>query len=352
MTFQEYSLHSRNLIEENLKSFLHTQHEEEIPQILQRQDVIGSLEEFVFKGKLIRGTLFFLTIELLGGKISKEHIDIACAIELIHSSLLIQDDIIDNDRVRRGGKTIFAVYEEKGKDIKAFDSRHYGISIAILVADVATYLAMELISNFKDRSVGSLLKYFSREIKIVALAEGIDSELGQTLQEATKDEIYAVYKYKTARYTFSLPFVMGCIVMQAGENIKKEFEELGECVGTIFQIKDDMLGLLGDEAIIGKPVGSDVRENKKTLIRSLLYEKTDNIEKELLDSSFGNVDLTDKQLNSIKDLVAKHQIVSELDKDIDKIMEKAWVIFEEVDGIKEYKNILKSLLEFNLQRKA
>lgn len=351
MTFQEYSVSSRNLIEENLKQFLQIQ-KEEIPLPLQKQGIVNSLEEFVLKGKLIRGTLFLLTVELLGQKITEDHIHIACAIELIHSSLLIQDDIIDNDYIRRGGKTMFAFYEEKGKSLGATEAKHYGISIAMMVADVSFYLAMELISKNESKSVGKIISYLSQEIKTVALAEGIDSEFGQTPEEATIDEIYSVYKYKTARYTFSLPFILACIVSQKDESIKKEFEELGEHIGTIFQIKDDLIGILGDEDVIGKPVGSDIRENKKTLIRALLYEKVVDSERKILIEAFGNRDLAVDQLNSIRDLIFKYRIVESLDKEIENIMVNAWRIFNNMEGEKHHKEILKNLLEFNLRRTA
>ena len=350
MTFQVYSQAKRSLIEDSLRSFLHSQKEEVIPNALKKQEIIESLEEFVFKGKLIRGTLFLLTIELLGGEISKEHIDIACAIELVHSALLIQDDIIDNDLVRRGGKTIYAVYEAKGRERKAINPKHFGISIAILVADVAMYLAMELISNFSGSQISKLLKYFSHEIKIVALAEGIDSEFGQTPEEATREAIQTVYTFKTARYTFSMPFAMACIVMQVDEPRKKEFEKLGELVGTIFQIKDDTIGLMGEESVIGKPIGSDVRENKKTLIRYLLLKKVNPSEKEIISKYFGDENLTVEQLEYIKELIKKYQIIEELNRTIEATMEQAWTIFTNIEGEESFKDTLKSLLEFNLRR--
>ena len=76
MIFQEYALESRKLIENHLKQILHAQREL-LPQSLQKQKIIESLEEFVFKGKLIRGTLYLLTIEMFGGSITKKHLDIA-----------------------------------------------------------------------------------------------------------------------------------------------------------------------------------------------------------------------------------------------------------------------------------
>ena len=265
---------------------------------------------------------------------------------------MIQDDIIDNDYMRRGGKTIFASYEDKGKSLGATEAKHYGISIAMMVADVSFYLAMELISGVESQSVGKLIAYLSKEIKTVALAEGIDSEFGQTPEEAAIDEIYSVYKYKTARYTFSLPFVLACIISEKQESIKNEFEELGEYIGTIFQMKDDVIGILGDENVIGKPVGSDIRENKKTLIRSLLYEKVDSDERKMLNEAFGNADLTMLQMSSIRNLISKYKIVELLDQDIENIMVNVWRIFNNLEGEKNQKEILKNLLEFNLRRSA
>lgn len=351
MIFQEYASESRKLIENHLKQILQTQ-KELLPQSLQKQKIIESLEDFVFKGKLIRGTLYLLTIEMFGGPVTKKHLDIACAIELVHSSLLIQDDIIDNDYIRRGGKTIFAVYEEKGHEVEAIDAKHFGLSIALLVADVSFYLAMELISNYDSDVVGKMMKYFSQEITKVALAEGIDSEFGQTKVEATKDEIIDIYTYKTARYTFSLPLVLACLALKKDDKTLKEIDTLGEYVGTIFQIKDDLIGLMGDEKEIGKPVGSDVRENKKTLVRFLLFEKVDDDEKNTIKRLFGNEKFTREDLEYIKDLVSKYKIIDILDSDMKVIMDKAWIIFNNLNANNDKKEILKNLFLFNLNRTA
>lgn len=351
MTFKDYSINSRRLIEENLINFLNDTKKEEIPDTFKKQEVITTLTEFVTKGKLIRGTLFLLSLEMLDIEISKEHIDIACAIELVHSALLIQDDVIDNDKTRRGGKTVFATYEQRGEEIKAIDPRHYGISIAIVAADVAIFLAVELLSHYKGRATKELLAFYAHEIYHVATAQGIDSEFGQSEVEPTKEDIYAVYKYKTARYTFSLPFVMAGIVA-GNKNVSKQLEELGEIAGLIFQIKDDYIGLLGDEEVIGKPVGSDIRENKKTVIRALLYEFASNAEKGILDSSFGNQNLLQEEISKIKKLVEKYKISTIINNEIIEIMQKGWKIFESLDVNKKYKAVLKDLLEFNLNRTA
>jgi geranylgeranyl diphosphate synthase type I len=352
MTFQEYASSSRILISDNLKQFFEEKKKEDLPTIFKEQGLVESLEEFALRGKLVRGTLFLLATEMLGLKLEKELIDISCAIEIMHSSLLTQDDIIDNDYTRRGAPTIFAKYSEDGEKIKAFDPYHYGISTAIVVADVAFFFAIELLSNYDKPQLSKLLKYYAHEIYLVSLAESADSIFGQTKIEPSKEDIYSVYLYKTARYTFSLPFEMAAIVSKVPDVTRKTLSEMGQFLGIIFQLKDDELGLFGDENTIGKPVGSDIRENKKTLIRALLYEKATDTELKILDSCFGNAKVGPSDIDLLKELYEKHEIKSYIDREIKEIMAKVWKLFENLDVADSYKEILKGLLEFNLQRTA
>lgn len=350
MSFNEYSEKAKGLIREQLQLFLLEKRRENIPESFKRQKAVESLEEFVVRGKLIRGTLFLLTSEYFGETISEKHIKAACAIELVHSALLIQDDIIDNDTIRRGEKSIHARYREIGGLVEASDSTHYGVSIAIVISDIAFFLAFELLSSFEEPTLSGILRFYSHEIYLVALAEGIDSEFGQTDIEPTEEDIYSVYHYKTARYTFSMPFVMAGVVAGAKEETVNQLEKIGELAGIIFQLKDDLIGIFGSQEVIGKPVGSDIRENKKTLIRALLYNMCDENERKKLDMSFGNPNLTSTQLEDVMKLARKYSIEEKINEKIQKIAEEQNGLFEKLPDDGEYKKIFADLLVFNLKR--
>lgn len=350
MNFSEYSIGARRLIKDHLQKFLSEKKDEDIPQSLKKQGAIEALEEFVLRGKLIRGTLLLLTVEYFGEKISEKHIKTACAIELVHSALLIQDDIIDNDTIRRGKKSMYFHYQDIGEQIKASDPYHYGVSVAIVVSDVAFFLAFELLSSFNDATLSKLLKFYSHEIYLVALAEGIDSEFGQTSKEPNEEDIYSVYHYKTARYTFSMPFVMAGVVTNADSETINQLEKIGELAGIIFQLKDDIIGIFGNEETIGKPIGSDIRENKKTLIRALLYKMSDEDEKKKLDKSFGNANLTHTQLKEVIGLARKYSIEEIITEQIKEIAEEQQVLFSKLADDGKYKSVLSDLLVFNLER--
>jgi geranylgeranyl diphosphate synthase type I len=106
--------------------------------------------------------------------------------------------------------------------------------------------------------------------------------------EPREEDILTLYRYKTGRYTFSLPLALGATLAGAADETRTALEEAGEDLGILFQLKDDELGLFADEAELGKPVGADIREDKKTLYRLRLFEKADEPAAARLRSMFGN----------------------------------------------------------------
>lgn len=349
MDFDDYLISAREKIISQLSQYCNAKRNDSLPPLLKEQKFIDSLEEFALRGKLLRGVLFLFTVEALGKRLESYHLDIACAIEFLHSALLIQDDIIDNDYERRGIETIFAKYEEIGKKIGAKNNYHYGISSAIVVADIAFFYAIDLISNCKKLLLPKVLKYYSDEVYKVVLAEGVDSVFGQTDKEPSQDDIEKVYLYKTARYTFSLPFELGVIVSGGDKSSQEKFSKLGELMGIIFQIKDDELGIFGNDEI-GKPVGSDIRENKKTLIRSFLYQKSSPSDKKFLDSAFGNPELSSEQILRIQQLYFDYKIKKMIDSRLEQIGSEIERISKMLPLNERYMLILKKLIEFNVNR--
>lgn len=352
MDFEDYLDLSRKKLVAHTHKYFSTKKKEEISPLFKEQKFIEYLEDFIVRGKFLRGSIFLLTIEGLGEKIKPIHLDIACALEFMHSALLIQDDVIDNDFTRRGGKTIFAKYIDDGEKLGVASPYHYGISSAIVVADIAFFFAFNFISNYKDKKLSQILRTYIQEVYMVILSEGADSLFGQTKREPDKNEISNVNLYKTARYTFSLPFKLGVLVSNNSVKTQKMLIRLGELIGIIFQLKDDEIGLFGDEKKIGKPVGGDIRENKKTILRYYLYLKANSSEKKILDKCFGNKDAGEKEIALIREMYKKLNIQNLIDSETKKIMDEVWKIYKKVPFKMKYKEILKSLLEYNLERSS
>ncbi|OGF71063.1 hypothetical protein A3B18_03905 [Candidatus Giovannonibacteria bacterium RIFCSPLOWO2_01_FULL_46_13] len=220
------------------------------------------LESFLFRGKTLRGSLVALSYVLFRKKLAHDALDVGASLELIHSALLIQDDIMDEDEMRRGMKTIHRQYEILGKKKGIKNSYHFGEGAGICLSDVAFFIAFETLGelNLSKKVRRDLWELFSKELMTTAIGQIEDVAL------AGKAKNLELYRAKTARYTFVLPLLAGAIL--AGKNKKslREFEKLAEILGIIFQLKDDELD---DGGKVNNSGIADLTERARKLIRTL-----------------------------------------------------------------------------------
>ena len=237
------------------------------PQVRQR------LAAYARNGKMIRGALVGVGSLLYHGSYDRAAADLGVVMELLQTFLLVHDDIMDGDDTRRGQPAIHAQLRNLCPD--ASRAQHYGESLGVCVGDVAAFLAQYQLAALEvDAAVArELQRLISAEIVKVGLAQMQDVHHGYEA-EVSPEAIRAVYTLKTGRYTFSLPLMCGALLHRAEPKELERLGRIGEALGRVFQIRDDQLGLFGDERATGKPVGSDIRENKKTLHRHYLMERS------------------------------------------------------------------------------
>lgn len=257
---------------------------------------IPLLFQFAKTGKLIRGTILLESYSLFSGQ-KNYPLSLACAVELVHSGLLIHDDIMDQDFLRRGEKTIPAVVRDEVSDL------HIANSIAICAGDIAFFLAQDLSSQYG----AEVNKFLSSEIIKVGLGQMQDV---YPKGKISKESIISTYRFKTGRYTFSLPLCLGALLAGVNKETIQKLDEIGEIMGIMYQIEDDYLGIFGKD--IGKEIGSDIRENKHTLYKFFLEKKgTQNSKKAL--SCFGKK-ISNNELIFIQQTLINESIVKEVDK--------------------------------------
>jgi len=293
------------------------------------KDVCDRFLEFISQGKMLRGSLLFASYALFTQKESKDVVLAAAAIELFQSSLIVHDDIMDGDTMRRGKPTIWMQY----------GGVRVGEGMAICFGDIGFFLAYELLSNIHSEEVTTL---FSKELSSVVLAQMQDVSSGFSEREPTKEEIITLYRYKTGRYTFSLPLMTGAILAKQNKILITQLEKIGELLGILFQLKDDELGLFGDEKETGKPLGSDIRENKKTVHRLFLLQKL---------SEHPTPVHTTNDFKAWYNLYRKYHIQQEVKEYMNTIEKK---IKEEIKNLplpEEQKKLFYELLVFSLERK-
>ena len=279
--------------------------------------VVDHLESAVMGGKMIRGVLVVLGYELGGKKASEDIYKIAAAYELFHTGFLIHDDIIDGDSLRRGKPTMHKILKEMTtlKGIQTSD--HYGEGLAIGAGDIAFFSAYEMLFSTRTlhHHLSSIALLISKEMAIVGLGEIDDIVLGLEESVVQKDSIMNCYRYKTARYTFSIPLSIGGQLGGLTSAVIDDLEDVGEQLGIVFQLKDDELGMMGNAEETGKAVGNDIREGKKTLYYYYLFMRSSKEEQTKLKSIFGYKEAPPESITFVQELVRQYGI----DKEIERI---------------------------------
>ncbi len=312
------------------------------------------LRDFVLQGKMLRGCLVPLGHRLCSEGAStapRSAIDAGAAMELIQSGLLIHDDIMDRDLLRRGRATIFQQYAEAASRDGSADARHVGESLGICAGDVAFFLAFQLLSTIDvdPRVVVRATALCSRELAAVGIAQMQDVSWGASEAAAQEVEILRLYTHKTSRYTFSVPLMVGAMLAGASAERIGLLERMGENLGILFQIRDDELGLFGDERELGQPVGSDVREGKKTLYASFLLTHASEEERRRLAAIFGNHESSGADLELVRRLARERGAKERVDSIAQRLEQQTIGM---IDGMPagESRRLLGELLEYTTAR--
>lgn len=229
-------------------------------------------------GKRIRGMLVKLGYELAGGS-GQDINQVAAAVEILHTALLIHDDVIDQSLLRRGQPTLY----------QAFGGDHYGLSQAISLGDIGLYLAIKIIAeaNFSSERKIITLQYLSRVIIQTGWGQILDVELPHLGKKVLKKDVKLLESLKTASYSVSGPLILGAILAGAEERLLGYLGKFGENLGIAFQIQDDILGVFGQEEQIGKSNTSDIEEGKNTLLIADALEKANSQQKDILGKFYG-----------------------------------------------------------------
>ncbi|MFA4992692.1 MAG: polyprenyl synthetase family protein [Candidatus Omnitrophota bacterium] len=227
-----------------------------------------SIKEFICRpGKRVRPVLFCIGYLGFSRKTPPGLYRSALSLELLHDFLLVHDDIVDKSDTRRGAPSMHAMlnrYLYPGKKIR-FD----GEDLAIVIGDVMYAMGLEAFLSVKEdlrRKEAALRKLISAAL-YTGSGEFIELLLGtKPIEKVTQEDIYKVYDYKTANYTFASPLTMGSTLAGTGAGQTEKLFSYGMFLGRAFQIRDDIIGTFGDEKITGKSSLTDIKEAKRTLL--------------------------------------------------------------------------------------
>ncbi|MFH1125850.1 MAG: polyprenyl synthetase family protein [Candidatus Altiarchaeota archaeon] len=203
-------------------------------------------------GKRVRPALLLLANEIVGGS-PKKMLPAAASVELLHTFTLVHDDMMDHDLERRGKPTVHALW---------------GDEMGLIVGDTLYSIAFQAMLDLKKNNIPDLLILKAVEELVRAnaeLHEGQILDMVYSKRDEVKEEQYMRMIGKKTGALLESSLRIGAIL--GGGSVKQvdALGNFGRYIGLSFQIKDDILGLTADEKELGKPVGSDICEGKKSL---------------------------------------------------------------------------------------
>jgi geranylgeranyl diphosphate synthase type I len=240
-------------------------------------------------GKRLRPIMAMTVADAIANK-GKIALPFGCALEIIHNFTLIHDDIIDQDEVRRGRPSVHVLFD---------------VPTAIVAGDAMFAVAFEVLAttDVDGESMRRLLASLSQTVYLVAEGQQMDVDF-ENDPNVTVDAYMEMVEKKTA-VLFACAAEGGAIIAGGTEKQIRDMKEFARLVGIGFQIWDDVLGLTADEKLLGKPVGSDIRNGKRTLIAVHAMEKLGpkgRKEKAAILKALGNEKATDAQVRRVIDL--------------------------------------------------
>ncbi len=261
-------------------------------------DILEPLAVLASKGKRLRSTLLMMSHAAAGGGREDAALQVAAALELFQVAALVHDDVLDDSDTRRGLPSTHRVIEglHQASGWRG-DAARFGTNGAVLAGDLALMACMgELVAALAgiEESVASAVgERFTSMAMVCTAGQYLDLRLAAQPVELLADEreaILAVMRAKTASYTTVGPLAIGAALAGCAPEAADAWANVGLPLGVAFQLRDDVLGVIGSQAETGKPTGDDLREGKRTLLLGHAFSVADAHDRQLLLNAIGGDD--------------------------------------------------------------
>jgi geranylgeranyl diphosphate synthase type I len=304
----------------------------------------------VHGGKRLRPAFCHLGNAAAGGEPGDlQVLDAGAALELLHVFALIHDDVMDGSVLRRGEPTIHHHFAEvHGAGDWAGECRRFGEGVAVLVGDLALVLADRLLTG-APRAAWDVYNELRVELVMGQILD-VSFAANRAADPATSRKISL---FKSAKYTVERPLHLGAALAGRLDDLSSAFTGFGLPVGEAFQLRDDVLGAFGDEAVLGKPVGDDFREGKPT---RLVLHAIDVAERQQLRpalrvlSHLGDPALTPAQVVEIQEVIEATGARTAVEQRIDDLLGEAVDALATADLEADARNDLIDLAVYCIRR--
>ena len=282
-------------------------------------DLFDELRRFVLQGgKRLRPAFCFWGAVGAGADPGDPRLrDAGSALELLHAFALIHDDVMDGSDRRRGAPSLHRTFEDHHRRRALHgEARRYGEGLAVLAGDLAFVYADTLLD-----AAPPFARDVWHQLRVeLTMGQWIDV-VGAARRDRSPERARWVASYKSGRYTVERPLQLGA-ALAGRPDLFDPFSRLGRPLGEAFQLRDDLLGALGDPCRTGKPVGDDLRDGKPTLLLALATERAGPADRCLL-ARAGAGDLTDDELRALQHVLVTSGAAEIVEREIAGLVEHA-----------------------------
>jgi geranylgeranyl diphosphate synthase, type I len=268
-------------------------------------------------------------------------IDAGAAFELLHAFALVHDDVMDGSALRRGAPTAHVDFAGEHVDGSwRGEARRFGEGVAILIGDLAHVYADRLLRGAPPQALDVW-----DELRIELNVGQYLDVLGTARRDADRVRARRIARYKSGKYTVERPLHLGAALAGRLDDLRGPLSAYGDPLGEAFQLRDDVLGAFGDEAITGKPVGDDLREGKPTPLLAAATERAGRADGALL-GRVGDRDLDGDAVAELQALLVDTGALAEIEGEIDRLTATAIGALDDAPITDEAKVALVELARF------
>ncbi|MGX1776791.1 polyprenyl synthetase family protein [Nocardia brasiliensis] len=270
---------------------------------------------------------------------------VAASLELFHSFALIHDDVMDRSETRRGQPTEHRYFTEMFADRP--DSDILGIDIAILLGDLTLGWSYEILWQAECGFLLNCSEFFSTMSSMrTETMVGQYLDLQSTRQPDTDiATLWRVIEYKTAKYTIERPLHLGALLADARPSQLRALSSYARPVGEAFQLRDDLLGVIGDPAVTGKSDLDDIRDGKTTLLTTLAMQRATPEQAATLTTALAGSGISDDHARAARAILIETGATDVVERMIDRRRRRAHQVLDRASLRPAATTLLRSLAD-------
>ena len=342
----------RAQVQDALEQFLDRQADRLAPLGPDAERLLAEARAVVAGGKRLRAAFCWWGHLAVAAPVDEQALVRACAaLELLHASALVHDDLMDASDTRRGRPATHRAFEAEHRAVSwRGDPEQYGAAAAILLGDLLQGWADELLRRcgFGWERVGPALEVFDLCRTEVIAGQFLDVSV-QARGRADVDTAMTVLRYKSAKYSIERPLHVGAALAGATTAQLDALSSFGLPLGEAFQLRDDLLGVFGDPTTTGKPAGDDLVEGKRTVLVALALDAAPPPDAALLDRSLGTP-LAPPEVERLRDVIEASGAHAQVEAVIGELAAIAVAALDDADVDPEAREVLRGLAAAVTQR--